>query len=98
MVPEREVETDTQQRGGGESFDAAPPKLEAALAELEALVAQLESGELPLDEALRTFEQGVKLTRDCQAVLAAAEHRVQVLLQRGERVVIEEFSGDQLEP
>jgi exodeoxyribonuclease VII small subunit len=97
MAAEREVRTDTEQ-SDGEALAAAPPKLETALAQLEALVAQLESGELPLEEALRTFEQGVKLTRECQAALAAAEHKVQVLLQRGDRVVIEEFASDQLEP
>jgi exodeoxyribonuclease VII small subunit len=97
MAAERETRIETQQ-SSDQSLAAAPPKLEAALAQLEALVAQLESGELPLDEALRTFEQGVKLTRECQAALAAAEHKVQVLLQRGEREVIEEFTSDQLEP
>ena len=86
MAAEREIRTDTQQ-SSDESPAAAPPKLEAALAQLEALVAQLESGDLPLDEALRTFEQGVRLTRECQAALAAAEHKVQLLLQRGEREV-----------
>lgn len=67
------------------------PAFEQTLARLEALVAQLESGELPLDEALRTFEQGVRLTRDCQAALSAAQQKVQLLLQRGESAVLEEF-------
>ena len=76
---------------GGEA--AAAPAFEQTLAQLEALVAQLESGDLPLDEALRTFEQGVRLTRDCQAALALAQQKVQLLLQRGESVVIEEFDS-----
>ena len=70
---------------------AAPPAFEAALAQLESLVTRLEAGDLPLDEALRTFEQGVRLTRECQGALAAAQQKVQLLLQRGDHVVIEDI-------
>jgi exodeoxyribonuclease VII small subunit len=69
----------------------APPAFESALAQLESLVTRLESGDLPLDEALRTFEQGVRLTRECQGALSAAQQKVQVLLQRGGSIVMEEF-------
>jgi exodeoxyribonuclease VII small subunit len=72
---------------------AAPPAFEAALAQLESLVIQLEAGDLPLDEALRTFEQGVRLTRECQSALAAAQQKVQLLLQRGEQVAIEDIDA-----
>ena len=44
---------------------------EASLEELESLVDQMESGELSLDESLRAFERGIKLTRQCQEALAA---------------------------
>jgi len=70
---------------------------EQTLAQLEALVVQLESGDLPLDEALRSFEQGVRLTRECQAALSAAQQRVQLLLQRGESVVLQEFDAAAIE-
>ncbi|HTW76112.1 MAG TPA: exodeoxyribonuclease VII small subunit [Steroidobacteraceae bacterium] len=76
---------------------AAAPAFEQTLAQLESLVAQLESGDLPLDVALRTFEQGVRLTRECQAALSAAQQRVQLLLQRGETVVLEEFDTASIE-
>jgi exodeoxyribonuclease VII small subunit len=72
---------------------AATPAFEAALAQLEALVSRLESGDLPLDEALRTFEQGVRLTRECQSALAAAQQKVQQLLQRGDSVTIEDIDS-----
>jgi exodeoxyribonuclease VII small subunit len=72
---------------------AGPPAFEAALAQLESLVSRLESGDLPLDEALRTFEQGVRLTRDCQSALAAAQQKVQQLLQRGDTVVVEDIDA-----
>jgi exodeoxyribonuclease VII small subunit len=67
---------------------AAAQPFEAALAQLESLVTRLESGDLPLDEALRTFEQGVRLTRECQTALAAAQQKVQQLLQRDDQVAI----------
>jgi exodeoxyribonuclease VII small subunit len=72
---------------------AAPPAFEAALAQLESLVTRLEAGDLPLDEALRTFEQGVRLTRECQSALSSAQQKVQLLLQRGEQVVIEDIDS-----
>ena len=72
---------------------AAAPPFEAALAQLESLVTRLESGDLPLDEALRTFEQGVRLTRECQSALAAAQQKVQQLLQRGDTLAIEDVDA-----
>lgn len=49
---------------------------EAALAALEERVRQLESGEVPLDEALTLFEEGVKLAGACHEQLDAAEQRI----------------------
>jgi len=68
------------------------PDFEQALAELEALVARLERGDLPLDEALKTFERGVELTRHCQDSLKAAQQRVEILLKRNGRPEAEPFS------
>lgn len=59
------------------------PDFEKSLQELEQLVERLESGELPLEEALKTFERGVALTRECQTALKAAQARVDVLVKRG---------------
>jgi exodeoxyribonuclease VII small subunit len=73
---------------------AGPAPFEATLAQLEELVARLESGSLPLDEALRTFEQGVRLTRECQSALSAAQQKVQQLLQRGDALTVEDFEPD----
>ena len=52
---------------------------EQALAALTALVEKLESGELPLEESVAAFEQGVELSRRCEALLDQAEQRLQVL-------------------
>lgn len=61
-----------------------PPELEKALVELERLVERLEQGDLPLEEALKSFERGVELTRHCQSALKAAQQRVEILLRRDE--------------
>ncbi len=66
--------------------------LEQSLADLEALVEELESGDLPLDQALKKFEQGIKLTRGCQAALKEAEQKVEILLRSaGGEETLEEF-------
>ncbi|MET0293216.1 MAG: exodeoxyribonuclease VII small subunit [Steroidobacteraceae bacterium] len=59
------------------------PDFEAALEELEALVERLEQGDLPLEEALRSFERGVALTRQCQGALSEAQQKVEILLAQG---------------
>jgi exodeoxyribonuclease VII small subunit len=68
------------------------PDFEQALAELEALVERLERGDLPLDEALKTFERGVELTRHCQGSLKASQQRVEILLKRNGQPEAEPFS------
>jgi exodeoxyribonuclease VII small subunit len=67
------------------SAPAAPPaeggpSFEAAIKRLTEIVQTLERGELPLEESLRLFEEGVKLSRVSQARLDAAEKRVEQLL------------------
>jgi exodeoxyribonuclease VII small subunit len=58
------------------------PDFERSLSELENLVERLERGDLPLEEALKTFERGVELTRHCQTSLRAAQQKVEILLKR----------------
>ena len=69
------------------------PDLEKSLADLENIVQQLEAGDLPLEDALKQFEKGVKLTRDCQTALQAAEQRIKVLLKGS----IKDFAEDSAE-
>lgn len=59
---------------------AKQPNLEKSLADLEKIVAQLEDGDIALEQALKQFEKGVKLSRDCQTALQAAEQKVQILM------------------
>ena len=61
---------------------AAPLDFEKSLAELEQLVEKLEHGDVPLEDALKTFERGVTLTRECQGSLRTAQQRVEILLKR----------------
>jgi exodeoxyribonuclease VII small subunit len=54
---------------------------EASLQELEKIVRRLEDGDLPLEESLKLFEKGVRLSRECQERLNQAERRIEVLLK-----------------
>jgi exodeoxyribonuclease VII small subunit len=54
--------------------------IETRLSELEALLEELESGDLELDQALKKFEQGVKLSRECQKTLEDAEMKIKILM------------------
>jgi exodeoxyribonuclease VII small subunit len=68
--------------------------LEKSLADLEALVEELESGDLPLDQAMKKFEEGIKLTRGCQAALKDAEQKVEILLKSaGGAEALEKFDA-----
>ncbi len=69
--------------------------LEKALVDLENLVEELESGELSLENAMKKFEEGIKLTRGCQTALKEAEQKVEILLQSaGGEESLEEFDVD----
>ena len=59
----------------------AAVKFEQAMARLEAIVGELEKGDLPLDESLKIFEEGIRLSKNCLKVLEEAERKVEVLVQ-----------------
>lgn len=63
------------------NITAAEPNFETQLASLERIVRELERGELPLEQSLELFEQGVKLSRECQERLNEAERRIETLLR-----------------
>lgn len=54
---------------------------EKSLSDLEQLVGSMESGELSLEESLKSFEKGINLTRECQQALNEAEQKVDLLLK-----------------
>ena len=59
----------------------AEKKFETALARLDEIVQELEKGELPLEQSLKLFEEGVKLARICSTRLEEAERKVEILLK-----------------
>jgi exodeoxyribonuclease VII small subunit len=68
---------------------------EQSLTDLQSLVERLENGELSLEDSLTAFEQGVRLTRDCQAALSQAEQKVQILMERDGELEEVPFDADQ---
>jgi exodeoxyribonuclease VII small subunit len=68
--------------------------LEKSLADLEDLVEELESGDLPLEKAMKKFEEGIKLTRSCQKALKDAEQKVEILLKSAGGESLEDFEAD----
>jgi exodeoxyribonuclease VII small subunit len=68
--------------------------LEKSLTDLEDLVEELESGDLPLEKAMKKFEDGIKLTRACQTALKEAEQKVEILLKSAGGDQLEDFEVD----
>ena len=66
--------------------------IEGKLKQLEEILEELESGELELDDALKKFEQGIKLSRDCQKTLEHAELKIKVLMDDQLKDSTEELS------
>lgn len=65
---------------------------ETTLEQLQATVKRLESGELNLDQALKSFEEGVRLARACQDALTSAEQRVEILIKSNSSSEIKPFT------
>ena len=78
MSPEQRVNTPA----AGKKAEAKSPNFEQSLARLEEIVRKLESPNLPLDDAMKLFEEGMQLSRDCQKQLEQAEARVEILLKK----------------
>jgi len=71
--------------------DNAARSFEQGLGELEAVVKELESGDLPLEQALERFEQGIQLSERCRKMLEEAEQKVEILLKKNDGVEAEPF-------
>jgi exodeoxyribonuclease VII small subunit len=71
------------------------PDFECSLGRLEEIVGKLESSNLSLEEAMKLFEEGVQLSRDCQKHLEQAEGRVEILLKKaGGEMAAEAFDPE----
>ena len=64
---------------------------EAAVSRLEEIVTSLERGDVPLEDALKLFEEGTALCRECTALLDQAEQQVKILTSAGEVPETKEF-------
>lgn len=73
------------------SKPAAPKNFESALADLEQIVAQMENGQLPLEQSLAAYKQGIELLRYCQQTLLETEQQIQLL---NEQNSLQPFSDD----
>jgi exodeoxyribonuclease VII small subunit len=72
---------------------AASADFETSLKQLETLVARMEKGDLSLEESLKAFEEGVRLTRLCQETLTTAQQKVQALVQQQGKTSLEPFAN-----
>jgi exodeoxyribonuclease VII small subunit len=79
---------------GGNPAAKPPEDFEASLAALEETVAALEAGDLPLEEALKRFEEGTRLLRRCEAALKRAEQRIEILLKEDKDAQPEPFEPE----
>ncbi len=76
----------------------AAPSFETSLHRLEQIVKKLEAGDLPLDEAMKLFEEGIGLSQQCQKQLEEAENKVEILLKKADGKVVArkfELPGDE---
>lgn len=72
-------------------------QFEDSLSKLEHLVEQMEDGDFSLEESLKAFEEGIKLTRECQQALKKAEQKVQMLIQKNGELDSVPFAAEDLE-
>lgn len=72
----------------------AKEKFEDSMKKLEDIVRKMEAGDLPLDEALKSFEEGIKLIRSCQDKLEEAQRRVEMLLGNEDSLRVKQFNGE----
>jgi exodeoxyribonuclease VII small subunit len=77
MSGQRKARAEVSEGGGA---PGTPPSFENALGRLSEIVERLEGGELPLEESLKLFEEGVRMARTAESRLDAAEKRVEELL------------------
>ncbi len=71
----------------GSGMADSKPSFEEQIQALESIVTKLEKGDLALEDSLSHFENGVKLTRDCQQLLDKAQQKVEMLTKDGEQLV-----------
>lgn len=72
-------------------------QFENSLSKLEKLVAEMEDGDFSLEESLKAFEEGIKLTRECQDALKKAEQKIQMLVEKNGELNAVPFDAEDTE-
>ena len=75
----------------------AREKFEDALRKLEEILRKMEAGDMTLEESLKAFEEGIKLSRFCAERLDEAERRVDILLKEDDKIIAKPFTGENSE-
>jgi exodeoxyribonuclease VII small subunit len=75
----------------------AKEKFEDTLKKLEELLRKMEGGDMALEESLKAFEEGIRLSRLCTERLDEAERRVEILLKEDGKLAIKHFAGEECE-
>ena len=71
---------------------------EAAMAELEAIVHKLENGQIPLEDAVKAYEKGIRLKKICEAQLNEAQMKIEKLvIKNGKPEKLEDFNATESE-
>jgi len=70
-----------------------PARFEEALKRLEEIVGRLEKGELPLEESLALYEEGIQLSRLCHAKLEEAEAKIELLMKDAKGALVADDAG-----
>jgi exodeoxyribonuclease VII small subunit len=71
----------------------AAPSFEEAIKRLEEIVQRLEKGELPLEESLTLYEEGIRLSRLCHTKLEEAEGKIEMLMKDARGGVVRDATG-----
>lgn len=68
---------------------------ESKMKELENIVADLEKGDLSLEDSLKKFENGMKISKECSKLLENAEKRIAIILENNGEIIEEDFSTEE---
>ncbi len=72
----------------------AKANFEENMNKLETIVADLEKGDLNLDDSVKKFEEGIKISKECNEMLEEAEKKITILLQKEDKIEEEDFTTE----
>ena len=67
---------------------------ETKLTELEKIVSELEQGDLSLEDSVKKFEEGMKISKECNSLLEDAEKRITIILEKNGEILEEDFNTE----